>query len=357
MTAETHLKRDSPPGSVEGYHDDRYHNHFQSNGIKRGSNGGGSGFYSDESTEEPKEPTTMKKNTLPSTTTTTTTTQHFSSKSELDAGLESMFAVVDPAMNNSQDTNELKEDLELVRHLTEPLNAKQLEVAERKKSKKKGKKKRGASLERMIATLVLKSSEPEQRQVNRMTEAEFPKAESLSTKDILSDLVKSCDASVSCHGTASVSAHSSKETTRRMNTSRSRATLASASDSIPEERVEALSTSPKSSTPKQLESKPAKVDGFGFATDDDWTAFDDFAPFDTSLFPTQALDENGFPIPVENKSLPIPDNNTVKEMEQDIEDDDFDEDEEDELAAELSREMANELAQKKKKKKKKVKFL
>ena len=238
-----------------------------------------------------------------------------------------------------------------MRHLTEPLAKKHLEVSgrsDRSKTKKKGRKKRGASLERMIAKMILQSSTSDVAE-SIPAPNENSAGDDVTTRDILSDLVKANDS------TSAISGHS-KETTPWVNTAakatheQSNLVGSTSLVSMEEEPAEVMEEEEEEQELQDQqveEGKPTKkessTDAFGFVVDDGWTAFDDCPAFDTSFFPSNALDDAGFPISTKKE--------TAKEERRsgpvDL-DDDFDsEAEEEELAAELRKEMEEEIAKEK----------
>ena len=155
MALETQFQRDSPPGSVEEHLISDAH---RSGNSVHTSTTYESGKRSEGSCEDKND---LSKKSMPRPS--------FASKDELDAGLDAMFDMAtseDPNQPNPVGSDKVVEavdpedqaELELVRHLTEPLTKKHLEASgrsERSKTKRKGRKKRGASLERMIAKMVL----------------------------------------------------------------------------------------------------------------------------------------------------------------------------------------------------------
>jgi hypothetical protein len=165
MAYDAQFKRDSPPGSVQE----------ETEGIARHSGNRGATFHQHEedSCEERKEQNTHKR-AVPN--------RNFSSKLELDANLDTMFELVTSnyaSMDHpltSKNVEDMPEEVEgeekdgdidefkLVRHFMEPLSQTHFDsqdVGVKAKSKKKERRKRGASLERMIAKLILQSSKPE----------------------------------------------------------------------------------------------------------------------------------------------------------------------------------------------------
>mmetsp|Transcript_16871 Transcript_16871/g.27374 ORF Transcript_16871/g.27374 Transcript_16871/m.27374 type:complete len:668 (-) Transcript_16871:261-2264(-) len=338
MTLDTHFKRDSPPGSV-----------LEGEVLLPQRAGKKGGFFSnrdEDSCEEQKDRSSKKR---------TVSDRRFSSKQELDAGLLSMFQPVDESNRKNldcvlEDTPEHKdhgrEELELVKHLTEPTRGNRSKASdstpEAKKPKKKGRKKRGASLERMIAKLIIQqtSKSEHNEKLSTITVTETSSSVKLSAKDILSDLVKSSD------GSASHMSGQSKETSPWTNATRGSTTKTSSTDAIPEEEPRHVShqQAVNKTTTARDQSKPERSSVFDFSLEDEWTAFDDCPPFDKSLFPSQVLDKNGFPVVVEETTAKTDD--TIDEDENsnasDIDEDDLSAEEE-QMAAELSKEMAAEV--------------
>jgi hypothetical protein len=349
MVFETQFKRDSPPGSVnEGMEKYDYMHRSGNNCIHtvHTSTTYGSGNRSEGSCEEGN---SMKKSS--------TAKPGFSSKHELDAGLDAMFEIAASENEKKQDpaaSDEIVDiadpddeaELQLVRHLMEPLNKKYLDASghgERSKNKKKGRKKRGASLERMIAKMILQSSQPA-HEVPTPAKTERSAGDNVTTKDILSDLVKAADE-------PSILSGHSKDTTPWANSSRGAnahvlqeqpqiadsASMDPVEEVAAEDETEQQEAGQKHEQNQEQPSQAHAKDLFGFTADDGWMAFDDFPAFDTSLFPSDALDENGFPmssekVPVERRFGPV-----------DLDDDSVAEEQE-ELAAELRKEMVEEIA-------------
>ncbi|KAL3907797.1 MAG: hypothetical protein SGILL_008726, partial [Bacillariaceae sp.] len=336
--------RDSPPGSVEEQIMDA---HRSGNSVHT-STTYGSGKKSEGSCEDKND---LSKKSAPRPS--------LSSKHELDAGLDAMFEMAasesrkkpDPAASGENveaiDPDDAAE-LELVRHLTEPLAKQHMEVSgrsDRSKTKKKGRKKRGASLERMIAKMILQSSTTSGQEEPVPTRSEKRSSDDVTTKDILSDLVKANDS------TSAISGHS-KETTPWVNTAakvlqeHSNLVGSTSLTSMEEDPAEAMVEEEEQGAnhQQQVPQEPIKespMDAFGFAVDDGWAAFDDGPAFDTSFFPSDALDANGFPVSIK-KEEPA-DQEERRSGPVDL--DDYDsEAEEEELAAELRKEMEEEIA-------------
>ncbi|KAL3914103.1 MAG: hypothetical protein SGILL_006234 [Bacillariaceae sp.] len=324
MAFEAQFRRDSPPGSV---HDSvvekegtTYVRHGETNP------GASHGREEEGSCEDSNATNKMLRNKT-----------SFSSKHELDAGLESMFDMVGSPENNgkqgvpeeAQDSED--EEMQLVRHLTGPLTKEHLRASERSvqsRSRKKGRKTRGASLERMIAKMILQSSKPGQEDPAPPTTNQDLEG-NVSTNDILSDLVKTGE-------TPSALSILPKETMRRVHSTTTHRTSTSHAHVLKQGSTETTELEQLKQEPEQSVQEPVK-DEFGFSVDDGWMAFDDCPPFDTSFLP-DTLDINGFP--VQSKQ------GTTKELGKsdpvDL-DDDF-EAEEEEIAAALRKEMAEEIA-------------
>lgn len=319
--------------------------------VARGSGYRNTTYYQNEDDSCEEKITSMEKRVVPA--------RSFSSKLELDAGLESMFelavtnetAAQDEDPVSSEDGQEEDETLylddenddefNLVRHLMEPQSPTHLEshdVGARTKFRKKGRRKRGASLERMIAKMILQTSGPGQED-SAPAAIDEPTLDSVTAKDILSDLVKTVD-------TASSFSGQSKETTPWANTSGGAVTKASSSESIPKREqpqpasllsVEDRIVEETEELLMEVQEKEPVKDDFGFDIDDGWTAFDDCTPFDTLLFSSQNLDNNGFPlVRMESEAG----DNRPGELEADEEY----QAEEEELAADLIKEMEEEVA-------------
>ena len=188
----------------------------------------------------------------------------FSSKSELDAELKSIF----------HDSDIGEEELKFVRHLINPLKIPEQYFettetihGERNTRKKKGK--RGKSLEREIAQLIHKESLlSNTKDLNLI--GDIPSNGKLSTTDILSDLTSLQSKKTqecSDFDNSSIIGHSNKC------------------------QLDVMSHNGE----MEAASNASSSDIFQFKKEEEWTAFDDCPKFTISLLPTQALDKNGFP--------------------------------------------------------------
>lgn len=280
----------------------------------------------------------------------------FEAKLKLDVGLKSMSDVRETDRRKEEfmldDRIGESEELELVKRLTEPLKRHTSDrQLHRKSGKQKGRRKRGASLEREITLLVLQNT-PD---VSLKKSAAFSPEELggvgvLTTNDILSDLmVTTCDV------ISSVSSQS-KETIRRINKTAERLAKISSHEESPEqekseEQVDDTSDPVdadklvKEAQQKLLPSNASdKADIFDIPSQnaDEWAAFDDCPAFDYSLLPSQTLDQNGFPVFNEQGGAA----NDLTARDEDTDGANLDDElraEEEQMAAELSKEMADEL--------------
>lgn len=236
------------------------------------------------------------------------------------------------------------EELELVSHLTEPRTRHGRvfdSTSRRRSSRKKGRRKRGASLEREITMLVLQNiRDTSLEKYVALSREELGENGNLSTNEILSDLVKTSAAS-------SISSQS-KETVRWINTTaRVLEQIQSMEEhSHQEEQVETVDAilhptddvvAANEMHENQIEPKASDlVDASNITVvknEKVWAAFEEWS-MNVPQLPSQVLDQNGFPVfDVETTS--------------DEDSDSFDGDElraeEEQLAAELSMEMASEL--------------
>lgn len=211
-------------------------------------------------------------------------TSFVTSKSELDAELKSTFDLGQPKSNSEQimDESEIdKEEIRIVQHLIDLPNIPEqgFETTEtvtsggrRKTRKKKGK--RGKSLEREIAQLILKESLLSIKQDLDSAVDGFDINGNVSTNDILSDLTSSCQSKK----TQECSDFGENSSILEWHTEKGQS--------------EIFSQEGETETP----SNASISDVFQFSKEDEWTAFDDSSKFNFRLLPTHhMLDKNGFP--------------------------------------------------------------
>jgi hypothetical protein len=258
MTLASNFERDSPPGS-EDIVENRLTENCRSNRYQR--NAPFKNSIRDERI-----------------------TSFVSSKSELDAELKSTFDLGQPKSNSEQvmDESEIdKEEIRIVQHLIDlPIIPEQgFETTEtvtsggrRKTTKKKGK--RGKSLEREIAQLILKESLLSIKQDLDSAVDGFDINGNVSTNDILSDLTLSCQSKK----TQECSDYGENSSILEWHTEKG--------------QLEILSQEGETETA----SNASNSDVFQFSKEDEWTAFDDSPKFNFRLLPTHlVLDKNGFP--------------------------------------------------------------
>jgi hypothetical protein len=277
-------------------------------------------------------------------------------KMALDDGLRVHNLEIDDKRSETLSESRIgqSEELELLRHLTEPRTrlGQLLDSPSRRRShKKKVRRKRGASLEREIAKLVLQNMpDASLEKVAAVSREDLRENVNLSTNEILSDLVKISDAN------SSISSQS-KETVRWINTTSRILEKIQSKEELPHRDQQVGTIDPifhqpdnvvaaKAPSEYQIESKAADMaDSSNLAVaqnDTEWAPFENWPPFDVPLIPSQTLDQNGFPVfDLDAKIDDVgttasdDDNDTVASEERLAE--------EEQLAAELSKEMAHEL--------------
>jgi hypothetical protein len=212
-------------------------------------------------------------------------TSFVSSKSELDAELKSTSDSGQPKSNSERvmDESEIdKDEIRIVQHLIDlPNNIPEqgFETTEtvtsggrRKTRKKKGK--RGKSLEREIAQLILKESLLSIKQDLDSAVDGFDINGNVSTNDILSDLTSSCQSKK----TQECSDFGENSSILEWHTEKG--------------QLEILSQEGETETPSNASNSYV----FQFSKEDEWTAFDDSPKFNFRLLPPHhVLDKNGFP--------------------------------------------------------------
>jgi len=236
MTLASNFERDSPPGSEDIVEnrltdDDRF-NRYQRN--------------------------TPFKNTIRGERITSLS----SSKLELDVELKSTFDSGQPKSNSEQimDESEIdREEIRIVQHLIDLPN-----IPEQRRKTRMKKGKRGKSLEREIAQLILKESLLSIKQDLDSAVGGFDINGNVSANDILSDLTSSCQ---------------SKKTQECSDFGENSSILGGHTE---KGQLEILSNASNS-------------DVFQFSKEDEWTVFDDSPKFNFRLSPTHVLDKNGFP--------------------------------------------------------------
>ena len=283
MTCATHFGRDSPGSKDiivdEEYVNNNYFNRYKMNAPFKNNNRG-------ESRSED-----IFDNT-------------FSSMSELDAELKSNVGPEhrksDSDHNNMDDSGTCDEELKIMQYLIDhpkireqPLKSPECTFGRRGKSRTK-KAKRGDSLEREIAKLILKQGTQD---LNLDTDS----GGELSPNDILSDLVESC------LGTSSPSSQLRELSTTVINKDHE---FVGKTQYLSENNNDKASGFDNSTVLRRGEkgrfeilslgdanSKASDSDIFNFSKgDDEWAAFDDCPKFSIPLLPMEELDKNGFPI-------------------------------------------------------------